>query len=176
VRRSATTYLRVAAVSGALGIPVPCVAQVQLPTVNLGLTSFEDGFGSPGWFLQEFPDYYDAGKLRDSQDHVIPSSNRLTAFSTTTHVVYASPQRFLGGWPVVEALQPWVDLDVRLANETFSRVRGFGDLTVGAGLQWAPQKIGDGVFVSRFVLDVGLAHRTIQRQPTSECRQQLLRL
>ena len=176
MRRSATTYLRVAAVSGALGIPVPCVAQVQLPTVNLGLTSFEDGFGSPGWFLQEFPDYYDAGKLRDSQDHVIPGSNRLTAFSTTTHVVYASQQRFLGGWPVVEALQPWVDLDVRLANETFSRVRGFGDLTVGAGLQWAPQKIGDGVFVSRFVLDVGLAHRTIQRQPTSECRQQLLRL
>jgi hypothetical protein len=114
VRSSATTYLRVAAVTGALGIPVLCVAQVQLPTVNLGLTSFEDGFGSPGWFLQEFPDYYDAGKLRDSQGRAVPGSNRLTVLSYTTHVVYASQQHFLGGWPVVEALQPLVDLDVRL--------------------------------------------------------------
>jgi hypothetical protein len=35
-------------------------------------------------------------------------------------------------------------------------VRGLADLTVGAGLQWAPEKIGDGVFVNRVVLDVGL--------------------
>jgi hypothetical protein len=155
VRLPATTYLRAAAVSGGLCSNL-CCAQVQLPTVNLGLTNFEDGFGSPGWFLQEFPVYYDAGKLTDSQGHAVTGSNRLISFSTTTHVVYASQQQILGGWPVVEALLPWVDLNVRLANQTPSKVRGFGDLTVGAGLQWSPQKIGDGVFASRLMVDVGL--------------------
>jgi len=136
--------------------------------VNLGLTNFEDGFGKPGWFLQEFPNYYDADKLRDSQGNAVPGSNRLTAFSTTTHVVYVSQQRFLGGRLAVEALQPLVDLDVRLANGVSSRVRGLGDLTVGAGLQWEPQKIGSGVFVSRFVLDVGLpTGRYSDRQPVN---------
>jgi hypothetical protein len=33
-------------------------------------------------------------------------------------------------------------------------VRGFGDLTFGPGLQWAPKKIGNGMFVHRFVFDV----------------------
>jgi hypothetical protein len=53
-------------------------------------------------------------------------------------------------------LQPLVDLEVQPANGVASRVRGFGDLTVGAGLQWAPKKIGKGVFVHRFMLDVGV--------------------
>jgi hypothetical protein len=35
-----------------------CSAQVQLPTVNLGETNFEDAFGGPGWLLQEFPEAY----------------------------------------------------------------------------------------------------------------------
>lgn len=39
----------------------PAAAQVQLPTVNLGDTNFEDGFGAPGWYLQEFPSGYSAG-------------------------------------------------------------------------------------------------------------------
>jgi hypothetical protein len=55
-----------------------------------------------------------------------------------------------------EVLLPLVDVDVQLANGTESRVRGFGDLTVGAGLQWAPKKIGNGVFVNRAMIDVGV--------------------
>jgi hypothetical protein len=47
-----------------------------------------------------------------------------------------------------------VDLDVQLANGSSSRVRGLADLIVGTGLQWAPRKIGKGVFVHRFVFDV----------------------
>jgi hypothetical protein len=33
---------------GALGTPSVCVAQVQLPAVNLGETNFEDGFAGRG--------------------------------------------------------------------------------------------------------------------------------
>jgi hypothetical protein len=124
--------------------------------VNLGDTNFEDAFGAPGWLLQEFPEAYVAGELKDSHGKTIPGSNRVTAYSTTTHVAFVSKKRVLGGWLSGEVLQPLVDLDVQLANGASSRVRGLADLTVGTGLQWAPKKIGEGVFVHRVVLDVGL--------------------
>jgi hypothetical protein len=131
-----------------------CSAQVQLPTVNLGDTNFQDAFGGPGWLLQEFPEANVASELKDSHGKTIPGRNRVTAYSTTTHVAFVSKKRVLGGWLSGEVLQPLVDLDVQLANGTSSRVRGLADLTVGAGLQWAPRKIGEGMFAHRFVFDV----------------------
>ncbi|HVR23673.1 MAG TPA: transporter [Candidatus Polarisedimenticolia bacterium] len=133
-----------------------CSAQVQLPTVNLGDTNFEDAFGGPGWLLQEFPIVDVASELKDSQGKTVPGSNRITAYSTTTYVAFISKKRVLGGWLAGEIMQPLVDLDVELANGTSSRVRGLADLTVGTGLQWAPKKVGSGVFVHRLVLDVEL--------------------
>jgi len=138
----------------ALVTPMVCFAQIKLPAVNLGETNFEDGFGSPGWLFEEFPESYVAGELRDAQGNRIPGRNRLTTYSTTTHVAYISEKRVLGASLAVEVLQPLVDVDVQLTNGDSSRVRGFGDLTVGPGLQWAPKKIGKGVFVHRFVFDV----------------------
>jgi hypothetical protein len=133
----------------------PAVGQVQLPTVNLGDTNFEDGFGAPGWLLEEFPSGYIAGELKDSKGKTVPGSSRVTTYSTTSHVVFASRKRFFRGWIAGEVLLPLVDVDVQLANGTEPRVRGFADLTVGAGLQWTPKKIGQGVFVNRAMIDVG---------------------
>jgi hypothetical protein len=133
-----------------------CSAQVQLPTVNLGDTNFEDAFGAPGWLLQEFPVTNVASELKDSHGKTIPGSNRVTALSTTTHVAFVSKKRVLGGWLSGEVLQPLVDLDVQLADGTSSRVRGFADLEVGTGLQWAPRKIGEGVLAHRVIFDVSL--------------------
>jgi len=133
-----------------------CSAQVQLPAVNLGETNFEDAFGGPGWLLQEFPEAYVSSELKDSNGKTIPGNNRVTSYSTTTHVAFVTKKRVLGGWLSGEILLPLVDLDVQLANGTSSRVRGLADLTVGTGLQWAPRKIGEGVLVHRMVLDVGL--------------------
>ena len=149
-----TLALLVAATSWVLGVPRLCPAQVQLPAVNLGETNFEDAFGGPGWLFQEFADSYVGGKLKDSHGNTIPGRNRIVTYSTTTHVAFVSRKRVFGGWLSAEALQPLVDLDVQLATGTSSRVRGFGDLTLGAGLQWAPKNIGNGVFVHRFVFDV----------------------
>src|ERR1700746_1585459 len=78
--------------------PCVCSAQVQLPTVNLGETNFEDGFAAPCWVLQEFPESYIASELRDSHGNTIPGTNRVTAYSTTTYVAYISRQRVFGGW------------------------------------------------------------------------------
>jgi hypothetical protein len=134
----------------------PAVAQVQLPTVNLGDTNFEDGFGAPGWLLEEFPGGYTAGELKDSKGKTVPGSNRVTTYSTTSHAAFASSKRILGGWLAGEVLLPLVDLEVQLASGTHSRARGVGDLTLGFGLQWAPKRIGNGVFVHRAVIDVGV--------------------
>jgi hypothetical protein len=54
--------------------------------MNLGDTNFEDGFAAQGWFLEEFPSGYTAGQLKDSNGKTVTGSNRVTAYSTTSHV------------------------------------------------------------------------------------------
>lgn len=138
----------------ALVVPCLCVGQAQLPTVNLGETNFEDGFAFPGLFVEEFPESYAASGLWDGHGNRLPGRSHLIAESTTTHVAWITKKRVLGGWFAAEVLQPLADLDVRLGDGSSSRVRGFGDTTFGPGVQWAPKKIGNGIFVHRFVLDV----------------------
>ncbi|HLJ86667.1 MAG TPA: transporter [Candidatus Angelobacter sp.] len=131
-----------------------CWGQVHLPDVNLGDTNFEDGFGSPGWFLQEFPEGYVAGDFKDVHGNTIPGRNRAVAYSTSSFVGYMSEKRIFGGWVAWEALEPIADLEIQVANHADARVSGFADTTVGAGLQWAPKKISKGEFGQRVVLDV----------------------
>ena len=149
-----TAALFVVGVFWAFAAQGVCFAQVKLPAVNLGETNFEDGFAAPGWLIEEFPEIYVSGELRDGHGSTVPGKNRLTTYSTTTHVAYISKKRILGGFLSAEVLQPLVDVDVQLVNGTSSRVRGFGDLTFGPGLQWAPKKVGSAVFVHRVVIDV----------------------
>ena len=59
----------------------PIAAQVQLPTVNLGFTRFEDGFAAPGFVLEEFPDVYTAGTLKDRRGTTVPGANTLTSIN-----------------------------------------------------------------------------------------------
>ena len=133
----------------------PPAAPVQLPVVNLGETNFEDGFGAPGWLLEEFPESYVASELKDGAGKTVPGSNRLTVDSTVSHIAFASHKRLLGAWLAGEVLAPLVDVDVQLKGAD-TRVRGVGDLTVGWGLQWQPKKIGKALFAQRVVLDVGV--------------------
>ena len=136
--------------------PTRCLAQVQLPSVNLGDTNFEDGIALPGWIIEEFPEIYVSGTLRDGHGNIVPGTNRLTADTTTTHVAFVAKRRVLGGRLAAEILQPLVDLDVQVANGASTRVRGFGDLIFGAGIQWTPRKLGQGIFAHRFVFAVSV--------------------
>ena len=138
----------------ALLTPHLCIAQVQLPAVNLGETNFEDGFAAPGVFAQVFPDSYVAGERRDANGHRIPGQSRLITYSATTQLVFVSKTRVLGGHLAGELLQPLVDIDVRLPDGASSRVRGVGDLTIGGGLGWTPRRVGNGVLGQLLVVDV----------------------
>src|ERR1700726_795444 len=133
----------------------PITAQVQLPSVNLGDTNFEDGFAGPGFLLEEFPDVYFAHTLKDSNGATVPGTNTLAAISTTSHLAYVSNKRLLGAWFGAEFLVPLVDVQVKLATGTNATERGFADPVLGPfALQWAPKKIGAGVFVQRAILDL----------------------
>jgi len=52
--------------------------------VNLGETNFEDGFGAPGWLLEEFPESYVADEQKNGAGKTVPGSNRLTVDSTVS--------------------------------------------------------------------------------------------
>jgi hypothetical protein len=83
-------------------------------------------------------------------------------------VAFISEKRILRGWLAGEVLQPLVDLEVPLASGGSSRVRGVGDLTLGAGLQWVPTKVGNAVLVQRFTFDVTVPTGTYSdRQPVN---------
>jgi hypothetical protein len=131
------------------------MAQVQLPSVNLGDTNFEDGFADRGLLLEEFPDVYVSGSLKDSNGATVAGKNTLTAISTTSHIAYISDKRLFGAWLGVEVLVPIVDVQVKLANGTDATERGFADPIFGPfALQWAPKRIGRGIFGHRALLDI----------------------
>jgi hypothetical protein len=136
--------------------PTLCLAQVQLPSVNLGDSNFEDGIALPGWILEEFPETYVSGQLRDRYGNIVPGTNRPTAATTTTHVAFVTNKRVLGGLLAGEIVQPLVDLDVQPANGASSRVRGFGDMLFGPGIQWTPKQIGEGILAHRFIFIVSV--------------------
>jgi hypothetical protein len=134
-----------------------CQAQVQLPTVNLGDTNFEDGFAGPGVILEEFPGAYTANELKDANGKTVASSNHVTALSSMTHIAYISQKKIMGAWIGSELLLPVVSLDAKLANGVDTSVHGFGDLELGpVVLQWAPKHRGKGIFVQRVLLDIGV--------------------
>lgn len=151
-----TVALLILATSCNLIAPRLCVAQVQLPTVNLGLTSFEDGLSPTGWFFDVYPDSYNADELKDSRGDTLPGRNRLTANSFIGDAIYVSQTRIFGGWLTYVAFLPWVDLDVRLANGLSSRFRGLADFTGAAGLQWATMQVGNGIFGQRLMFPVSV--------------------
>jgi hypothetical protein len=138
----------------------PVKAQVQLPGVNLGDTNFEDGFAGPGFLLEEFPDVYVSGTLKDSNGATVPGSNTTTAILTTSHFVYVSNKRLFGAWIGGEVLLPIADVQIKRAQGVDATERGFADPILGPiALQWAPKKIGSGVFVHRaefaFTIPIG---------------------
>jgi hypothetical protein len=138
-------------------------ADVPLPPVNLGETSFQDGIAFPGWLVEETFVYYDANGFTDSKGKDIPGSNRLTAMSAVTHVAWISSFRLLGGFYGAEVLLPLVDLDVDTDFGPNGRERGMGDLIVGPlFIQWSDSKLFGMPYFHRFNFDFVL--------PTGEYR------
>ena len=138
-------------------------ASTYEPTgINLGGTSFMDGFGrnDPGFTLIELYQYKDINKISDygGDQKVIFNDPKVESQALTSLLSYTSPYRLLGGNLGFEALLPLVHVkatekdDSMVPFDSDSGTR-FGDVTFGPYLQMDPV-IRDGrpVFVQRFAL------------------------
>jgi hypothetical protein len=148
-------YLLIAAVAVIVAVAEPSsAADLALPPVNLGETSFQDGIAFPGWLVEETFIYYHANSFTDSKGDDIPGSNRLTAISAVTHVAWISNFRLLGGVYGAEVLMPIAVLDGNTDFGPDGRERGVGDLIVGPFfIQWTDSKLFGMPYFHRFNLD-----------------------
>lgn len=158
-RKSASSFQRILAgmvsVTLMLCAVVASAADVSLPAVNLGDTSFVDGVAYPGWFVEETLGYYHADRFKDPQGNRVAGSNKLTAVSATTHIVYLSKYRLMGGFWGTEVLLPLADVDVETSFGPKDRERGVGNLIVSPFiLQWTDQKLFAMPYFQRVVVAV----------------------
>lgn len=135
-------------------MPPSAAAQVSLPPVNLGLTSFEDAIAFPGWLVEEIPNYYHASQWKDAQGNEIPGANGLNSASALTHVAYIFNHRVLGGFYAVEALVSVANVHPDTSFGPNFRTSGFGDLIFApAGMQWTSTKLAGAPFFQRVMFD-----------------------
>ena len=146
--------------TAAVAQATPSVSEPQ--GINLGITSFYDGFsGPPGFSYLGVLRYTSGTSIKDNSGNDVSAfrNPRVDTFSMVHHVSYTSPYHFLGGTLGVNAILPIIWLRGRTDQPGASLVgngTALGDLTFGPQLQMAPV-IGEGgrpVFVQRFEVDV----------------------
>ncbi len=142
-------------------IPMSAVAY-DLPSVNLGFTSFLDGAppSGPGLYLQEYVQYWTADKFTDMNGNaLLPpfAGEELDAWICLNQITYQSNDVLMMGakWGI-DVIIPFAKLDMSYDNfvpgfpETNS---GLGDIWVGPYIQWDPIMGSNGPrFMNRFSL------------------------
>lgn len=118
----------------------------DLPTVNLGLTSFLDGGppAGPGFYYVHYVEYYTANKFADNNGNTkfLPTGAKPTieVFASLSQLIYQSDQKVLldGKWGV-EGILPAVNYDVDPKTSFLTdNGAGIGDVVIGPFLQWDP--------------------------------------
>ncbi len=136
----------------------------DLPTVNLGMTSFMDGGlpAGPGWYSQTYFQDYDSNKLTD------PQGNKLALPKTDlNYQVIVEQVSYMSNLRVGEHaalglnfLLPFVskmDMNDGLNNAAIKAQGGFGDLMIGPFIQFDPVMGESGPkFVQRIEFQVNL--------------------
>lgn len=121
----------------------------QLPSVNLGSTTFLDGGppAGPGFYFTNYLQYWVADEFKDQDgDAAFPSfaDEELTAWINIFQLIYQSDQELLfGGKWGCNFMLPFVSLNMDYGvPNTFGfpedKGSGFGDLLIGPHLQWGP--------------------------------------
>ena len=136
---------------------------VKMPAgINLGNSSFYDGFGStePGWTLFNYARWNDFTSIKDGSGKNSPLfvDPQIDALSKVFQVVYVPPIAVPDGAISFEAILPIVDIQSHFGASGMTLQNNglnFGDLTLGAAYQSKPESLWDGSVLSwRFDLDV----------------------
>ena len=130
------------------------VQAYDLPTVNLGMTSFLDGAppAGPGFYFTQYLEFYHADKFANPPGGGRPT---LDVFASASQFIYQSNQPvLLGGKWGVDFILPVVNYDLTPNGSPLSdNGTGIGDVLVGPYLQWDPIMGKNGpVFVHRIEL------------------------
>lgn len=116
--------------------------QVPLPPVDLGATSFLDGVGGPGFFVQEILSPFHASRFTGGNGEKLPGNNSVDAFAAITEVAYTSQYRLLGANYGGEILLPIVHADIQTDLGVRGTQTGLGDLIFSPFLlQWPEHKL-----------------------------------
>ncbi|HTQ07093.1 MAG TPA: transporter [Polyangiaceae bacterium] len=136
--------------------------------LNLGLTSFYDGFGrnDEGFVYLVYGVYSRSRSVRGDDGHAVPVFNdpKIDSYALINQLVYVFPEELFGGaaHPGFMALLPLVAFDTSFAPpppepglQLKNNKVGFGDLTFGPFIQFKPIKADNRpVFSHRIELDL----------------------
>ena len=134
---------------------------IAQPAVNVGDTSFLDGFARPGGVIEEIADGAHDGAIVGGHGQRVAGSGSVNSVSGLTHVAWLSHKKVWGAWYGAEL----VGVSAYVNAGTQGRIGGFGDLTFGPLiLQWPTVRLGgmpvDQRFVADFDFPVGRYTRT----------------
>jgi hypothetical protein len=161
-RRLAAASLTLAAI---VARPTKLFAANQEPSgLNLGLTSFFDGFGpsSEGFTYQAYFTSANATTIYDGDGREVPAFRdpRISVFALVNQLSYFLPQTLFDDAvrPGIDFILPLVLFDTSFGTMgpslTATRI-GFGDLTMGPMFQFTPIMVdGHPIFSHRLGLDV----------------------
>ncbi|WP_407367021.1 transporter [Xanthomonas campestris] len=159
---------RLALLLGTLA-PAVVLAQAAPDTVampqgiNLGGTSFMDGFGSttPGWTVLEYLRYYDLDAIKNARGDNSPAFRdpQVGVSALLTQLIYVTPYSLGRGSLSFNTIIPLVNYDTSFAADSPVRLRsngfGMGDISFGPALQMPPvMRDGRVFFFQRFALDL----------------------
>lgn len=138
----------------------PTVSEPQ--SINLGSTSFFDGFsGPPGWSYLSEVRYSTADSIKNADGSTNSAFRhpRVDSFTWVNHLAYASPWQLAGGTLGFNVIVPLTWLHGSFDQPGASLSGGgtaLGDVTFGPQLQYAPilGSSGQPLFVQRFEFDV----------------------
>jgi len=148
-----------------VGVNLTTVEAYDLPSVNLGLTSFLDGIppAGPGHYFTQYVQFWHSKRFMGSKNDSALlnfADEELNALIGITQYVYQSDQPILfGGKWGLDVIIPlvYLDLDYAVSNPMFPQDNngGVGDLVIGPFLQWDPIMGEKGpIFVHRFELSM----------------------
>lgn len=121
-------------------LPFYAIAQVALPPINLGTTSFIDGMGGPGTLIEESFQSYSSNRVTDYQGKGISQDSRIESFSAVTLIAHITKRKILGGYYGFEMLLPSAKLDVEVFDE--NEESGMGDASISPFiLQWVDKQL-----------------------------------
>jgi hypothetical protein len=144
-------YSGLKALTVTMGLVVaPMVSAYDLPSVNLGFTSFLDGAppAGPGWYATQYVQFYQNGRLKDANgdDLLLPTGRGLEKAQVDvnigiTQLTFQSDQTLVfGGKWGMNLMLPYAAFDLE-PEDNFAlsaNSANLGDLLIGPFLQWDP--------------------------------------